>query len=619
MRRTLRVVVWTVVASMSFLGLAPIGSYYGIRAYGESKAREAGLTPDIIRTVVTSAHFRQVPRSNGSERCFAPIHVRVDEVSDIAKRVILYQEDRRFYDHGGSDPRRIVGAMLAWRPGRGLQGGSTITQQLVKNTVFLDGDGPWGRKVLEFGYARAFEGAAKKDEILAAYLNQIPFLHGIVGIEAFARYHFGKTAAEMNLYEAVLFARAVNKPGRYDPASHPEAAQAEAIRVLTRMKEDKFITPAQFRTAMRVKSTTGSMKDDLFELACGFFQQAAGKIDAEAGAKLKQLGVPGGYRSYVTINPRYQIEALAAAEAYTPRLERFGGSQLGLISLSRDGRLQATVGSADIEVSAWNRAVYANRQIGSLGKVIVLAAACEAGKTARSQVLDAPWSEGWPRNSDNLSHGRVSVSDLVTWSYNQAAVQLESKLGVNAVVGMAERFGFREVPRTLGVSLGIFEATPLQVARMMAVIDNGGRDVKPWAVSVVIGSKGQVLYAHQDDPKPEQIISPRCARMVRAVLKRVVSEGTAKTADFDVPAYGKTGTTSNYVDAWFAGHASSTNAAVWVGNDDPHVAMQSVRGGGIPALIMSTYFSNIVAVDRQRQRKRRPNVVADQRLKLGAL
>lgn len=602
-RFSVRLAFWLAVLALA----APIPAFFLLRHYGAEKAREAGLSPAVIRTVVRSAHLRQVTfKGVTAQKCFAPIHVRADEISAAAKKIILLLEDRQFYRHGGSNPIRMAAAAFRSLTGR-RQGGSTITQQLVKNTVFTAGDSAVWRKLLEPGYAYAFEQAASKDEILAAYLNQAPFLHGITGIEAFSRFHFGKPAARLTMFEAVQFARALNRPGVLDPTSHPEASRAEAEAVLKRLRASGLISEAEWRSAL-ARRRSREAPEDLYEMSCGFFQQAAAHIDKEAQARIAAAGGERGHRVYVTINPRYQIEALAAADEFVPVLRKAGASQLAFVSLGRDGRLQAIVGSADIAASAWNRAIFAERQIGSVGKIPVLAAACEAGLGGSSRLLDAPQANGWPRNIDDKSHGWVTLAETIARSHNQAAVGLEKKVGVKAVSEMARRLGFTRAPARLGTSLGAFEATPLQVATALAIIANKGRRVTPWAVQVVIGPYGKVVYSHRA-PRAEAVMSERCAAMVTSLLRRVVTEGTASHAGFDVPAWGKTGTTTDFVDAWFAGGVYATSAVAWVGNDS-RAGMREVAGGGVPARMVASYFSNVVAVEEQRRKRRGPVEVA---------
>lgn len=508
----------------------------------------------------------------------------VDELPPYLIDAVLAVEDRRFYDHHGVDLRGTLRALWAnIRAGHVVQGGSTITQQLAKN-LFLTSDRTMLRKIQEMMLAFQLEARFTKDEILALYLDRVYFGAGTYGVEAAAQRYFGRSATEVSLGEAALLAGLLKAPSRYSPANDLGRAAARATVVLDLMYETGRITEeerlAAAETPIRVAREASSP-------GAGYF------IDWIAGQVRELAGEP---RADLIVRTTLDVDAQRAAEAAlrnvldNPDTAR-GATQGAMVALAPDGAVRAMVGGRDYAASQYNRAVLARRQPGSSFKAFVYAAAFEGGLTPNDVRDDLPITYGnWsPENYSGRYAGPITLRDAFIDSSNVVAVRIAEETGRGHIAALAQRLGIdSEIRLDRSMALGAFEVTPIELAGAYTAFANGGFRADPYAIRGIETVNGQVLYVDDDTPGPV-VLDARTLTWMRELMSGVVSYGTGRAAG--IPGRitgGKTGTTNDNRDAWFAGYVDGMTTAIWVGNDD-FSPTERAAGGGPPALIFRAF------------------------------
>jgi 1A family penicillin-binding protein len=502
------------------------------------------------------------------------IEVPLTEVSKALIDAVIAIEDRRFFEHEGVDPIRIAGSALAvLKAGEAVQGGSTITQQLARQSVGREKT--LIRKVKEMLFAAQLEHQLSKNEILELYLNKVYFGDGLYGVEAAARGYFGKRASELSLPEAALLAGLLKAPSSYAPTVSPEKAEGRQLVVLKAMLDSKAITREQFDHA---STSVVEIYDGLRAAEPHgryFKEEVRRQLVDKFGAERVAVG---GLRVYTTINLAMQQAAEAAVEQGLGDIEKRlpqkknaaprDPLQAALVAIDpTNGHVLAMVGGRDFVKSSYNRATMARRQPGSAFKPFIYAAAVESGLGPDDvidvyeepmDVANAAWS---PDDEHFYETDTVTLREGLRLSSNRAAVRLMETVGVRKAVRAASAFGFGDLPVVPSVALGAGEVTSMLIRR-------------------VEDADGQVLY--QGQGVPQQAIRPVTAYLMADMLRGVIDAGTGygvRQAGFWLPAGGKTGTTNDYKDAWFIGFTPSIVAGVWVGYDQP----QTIRRNGYAA------------------------------------
>ena len=532
------------------------------------------------------------------------------QISPWMKHAIVAVEDRRFWEHGGVDLRGIVRALWAdVRHKRVVQGGSTITQQLVKNTCG-PGERSVARKFSESVLARKLEQSWSKRKILTVYLNTIYFGNGAYGVQRAAKVYFGKGARRLTLAEAALLAAIPANPSRFDPVANPKAARARRAAVLRAMLEEGMISRAEFAharkaplprpEAVRLPAAPGRAQYFVNYVK----QQLVDRFGAD-----RVLG--GGLRVVTSIDLELQRIAREAISQWLPDEK---GPSAALVAIDpRDGRVLAMAGGRSYRKSQFNLAVQGERQPGSAFKPFVLAAALHSGISPETTFLSRPvtipyddklWSV---KNYENAYQGRIDLATATIDSDNTVYAQLTHVVRPQAVADMAHRLGVTSpLEDFLAIGLGGEAVNPLEMARAFASLANGGRRVDgsllrnvPRAV-VSINGRG-------NEPVAKEALDERKAAILTGILRRVVTGGTgfrAQLAD-GRPVAGKTGTTENYGDAWFVGYTPQLAVAVWVGYPNRLRPMlteyegRPVAGGTFPALIWKTFADRALAYLRE--------------------
>ncbi|MFY7779395.1 MAG: transglycosylase domain-containing protein, partial [Elstera sp.] len=461
--------------------------------------------------------------------------------------------------------------------GRSAQGGSTLTQQVAKN-VFLTNEKSLKRKVQEALLALWLERRYSKEQILGIYLNRVYLGGGAWGIDAASQRYFGKPATQLNLYEAAAIAGLLRAPTRLTPIRDPVATAGRAQVVLDAMVRANFIPEAAAQAAI---ASGAPMLGQIAAPRPG--RHFADWVMEELG---DIVPIDRDLVVQTTLDPALQRqteEKLAAMLAQEGGERKIGEG--AAVILDPDGAIRAMVGGRDYRRSQFNRAL-APRQPGSSFKPFVFLAAMEAGWTAESRVEDSPLRIGsWtPDNYDRRFRGSVSLSQALAESLNIPTVRLAQDVGIKKVISLAHRLGVRaKLPANLAVALGAGEVTLLDLTGAYAALANGGKAAWPYGILSIRDRAGALLW--QGEPIGDALIDPAIAASMRAMLRGVITHGTGKAAGVvGDGAVGKSGTTSDYRDAWFVGWDSTQGrvAGVWLGNDD-NSPMARVTGGDVPA------------------------------------
>ena len=535
------------------------------------------------------------------------------EIPLLMKKALVATEDGDFYNHHGFNYKAFARAMLTNLKRRRLaQGGSTLTQQLSK-ILFTTRHKTYGRKIYELFAALKMEQKFTKDQILLLYLNFAYFGHGCFGIESASQFYFGKHASDLQLGEAAMLAGIIANPDRYSPYANLDLTKARHRTVLTRMASRGYIPASSvdryaddFWAAMSerfLKNPEVSFWRMSINKSPTFIEHVRRSLAKEYS---KERIMKGGLKVYTTLDLELQDYATQAlqsgltalneeAESQEKRPERVEG---GLAAVRpTDGALLALVGGSAFNFqNQFNRAADISRQIGSCVKPFIYAVAFASGFKPEDQVMDEPahykmargrmWT---PHNYEGNYLGRVTLATALHKSLNSVAVQLLTKVDMDRVIRLlsdATGVPAESLPRNLSLALGTAQASPLQLAAAYSIFANGGKQVRPYFIRTIEDRDGNIL--RDDRPKEDsfkQVLDSTAALIARQTMRGVLEEGgsayaAARRAGFSIPAAGKTGTTSDYKDAWFAGVTPDLSAAVWIGYDDMRIALGQGKSGG---------------------------------------
>ena len=537
--------------------------------------------------------------------------VQSDQISPWMKQAIVATEDKRFWEHRGIDIRGMARAMWADIRHQGaVQGGSTITQQFVKNSL-TGNQRTITRKLKEAALAWQLEQRWTKDQILTAYLNTIYFGNGAYGVERAARTYFGHSAAKLNLAESALLAGIPEDPSLYDPVAHPQTAKQRRALVLQLMLQQGVINAARYRWALRqpMPKPQDVHLSGVQGVAPYFGEYVKSQLIDKLGAK-KVFG--GGYRVYTTINLQLQKLARQAIHKWLPDPE---GPQAALVAIDPStGAVLAMYGGNNFHASQFNLAVQGERQPGSSFKPFVLATALKQGISPLTTYTSGPLSiflgnKYWyVHNFEGESLGPIDITKAIAVSDNTVFAQLTRDVGPSNVARTATQLGITSpLQGYFAIGLGAEPVNPLEMARAYGSFANGGYRIdgsffgdEPRVVTQILDESGKVVETNA--PAPKQVLTAPEDEVLTQLLQGVVTSGTGTAAALpDRPVAGKTGTTENYGDAWFVGYTPQLVTAVWVGYPNKLVSMAHlfhggpVVGGTYPALIWKTFMESALA------------------------
>ncbi|HEX9626221.1 MAG TPA: penicillin-binding protein 1B [Acidiferrobacterales bacterium] len=512
--------------------------------------------------------------------------VRLGDVPPALVESLIAIEDRKFYQHHGVDPRGMGRALVTTVSGGGVQGGSTLTQQLIKN-FYLSSERTLRRKFTEILMALLLELHYSKDEILEAYLNEV-YLgqdgeRAVHGFGLAAQFYFAKPLEHLSLPEAALLVGMLKGPGTYDPRRHPQRALARRNLVLSELRRQEKLDDRQYLAAKTAPLGVARQAPGSLTAYPAFIDLVHRQLRRDYDdADLRSEGL----RILTTLDPLAQRAAERALAARLPALEkarRLPADSLqgaAVVGDPQNGEVHAVVGGRDPRFAGFNRALDARRQIGSLIKPVIYLTALEQPEryTLATRLDDGPltWQErgipDWqPQNYDKEFHGEVPLPLALAQSYNVSSARLGLELGVPQVMARARSLGVEQpLPAYASGLLGSAALTPFEVTQMYQTLASGGFRVPLRAIRAVLTPDGHPLQRYP--LAVEQAIAPAPAYLITHALQGVVRAGTAKGIERylapEIAAAGKTGTTDQLRDSWFAGYTGDRVAVVWVGRDD---------------------------------------------------
>jgi 1A family penicillin-binding protein len=560
------------------------------------------------------------------------IEVPLSRVSQNLIKAVVSVEDQRFFDHSGIDAVRVMAAVFKnLQAGRRAEGGSTITQQLARQS-FLTRDKTYRRKLKEVILAAKIENLYNKEEILELYLNKVYFGDGLYGVEAAARGYFGRSASDLTVDQAALIAGLIQSPSSYAPSVNLDRAVARRNVVLQTMVSSGAIDEATAARAKKaeVKLTNTLEVSETFGLY--FKEQVRRELVERFGW---QRVYQGGLRVFTTLQPEMQKAAETLVEDGLADIEKRKGYKYaprGKQAIAKDGRpdylqgalfamdpttgyVEAMVGGRAFAESRFNRAVQAKRQAGSAFKPFVYATAIEAGYSPATVIsnLNDPIltaQGGWVPEDEHSDASSMTLRTALRTSSNRAAVQLLNSVGIKNAVSYSQKLNVGTPPSVPSLALGASDVTLAQLTAAYGAFANGGVVREPLLIRRVEDADGKVLY--QGAPKSHQAITETTAYLMSSMLADVITSGTAYRArqmGFTLPAAGKTGTTNDYNDAWFVGFTPHLVTGVWVGFDQPKTIISNGYAADVAVPIWAGFMKRATKGDKPDWLEKPDNVV----------
>jgi penicillin-binding protein 1A len=562
------------------------------------------------------------------------IDIPIAKISPNLTKAVISVEDQRFYEHSGVDAVRVAAAVVKnVQAGRRAEGGSTITQQLARQS-FLSRDKTYRRKLKEVILAAYIERMYRKDEILELYLNKVYFGDGLYGVEAASRGYFAKPASDLTVDEAALLAGLIQSPSSYAPTVNLDRAIVRRNVVLQTMVSSGAIdqktcdmakkSPVRLKNGLEIKEASGLY----------FKEQVRRELVERFGW---QRVYQGGLRVYTTMDPQLQQAAETLVEKGLADIEQRRGYkhprrgkqtpgkegelpqylQGALVSMDPlTGYVRAMVGGRDFGESRFNRAVQAKRQSGSAFKPFVYATALEAGYSPASVITNlndpiATPSGGWVPEDEHSTASSMTMRTALRTSSNRAAVQMLNTIGIKNAVSYAEKLNIGTPPSVPSLALGASDVTLISLTAAYGAFANSGTVRQPVLIRKIEDRDGKVLYTNEG--KSHLAVSEATAFLMSSMLADVINSGTAyraRQSGFTLPAAGKTGTTNDYVDAWFVGYTPHLVTGVWVGFDQPSTIIANGYAADLAVPIWAGFMKTATKGDEPDWFERPANIVA---------
>jgi len=522
--------------------------------------------------------------------------ISLEQISPNLKRAVLAIEDGHFYHHGGVNPVGVGRALLAnFSSGRTVEGGSTITMQLVKN-LLLTPERALSRKVAEAVLALRVEQILTKDQIFELYLNQVYWGHNNYGVETAARSYFNKSAKALTLAESAMMAGLIQAPEDFSPFVDFKLAKQRQSIVLRRLRELQWITDTELQRALSETIRLGQITS----FQSSRLPYVTDAVTQELNKRFGRDTLPkGGMRIQTTVDAQLQRLAENVVKRGHQSLKNQGidVDQMALVAIDpRTHFVKAIVGGVDYKTSQFNRALQSKRQPGSAFKPFVFYAAFASGRyTPESLIKDTPvsYADGneiyVPRNYDGSFSGEISLRRALEISRNIPAVRLGQAIGLDQIINICQTIGIESpIPSVLSLPLGSVDLTPMEITGAYATLANYGWYSPVTMIVQVTDSGGNVLL--DNTPKPKLVLDPWSTAAVTDVMQGVITRGTGTAAQIGRPAAGKTGTTSSERDIWFIGYVPQLVAAVWAGNDNYEALGYGATGGRLVAPIWRDFM-----------------------------
>jgi penicillin-binding protein 1A len=541
--------------------------------------------------------------------------VSLDRVPHHLIQAFVAGEDSRFFQHKGLDYLAILRAFFRnIFSGEIAQGGSTITQQVVKS-LLLSPEKSFARKIREAILAYRIEKHLTKEEILFLYLNQIYLGHGAYGVAAAAESYFAKTIEDLNIAESAVLAGLPQAPSKYSPYHHPQQAKKRQVYILNRMVEEGFISPSEASRAAQSSYLIRSKEKPSLEKALHYVEYIRRYVEEKYG---KDALYKDGLQVFSTIDLRFQETAQEAVEAGLKEIEKRGKYPSSDMPLTPEGALvcfdletgyvKAMVGGRDFRKSQFNRVTQARRQTGSAFKPIVYASALDKGFTPASIIVDSPIVFEWgdqkwrPKNFEGNFSGPTTLRNALTHSVNIVTVKIAQEVGIDYIKDYAQKLGISSpLHNSLSMALGSSSISLFELTRAYSVFANQGNLFKPIFIKKILDRNGNLLEEnlplsyYEEFSEQEQTITPQTAFLITHLLEGVVQHGTGwRARSLGRPVAAKTGTTDQFMDAWFIGYTPELITGVWVGFDEERSLGENETGARAASPIWVTFMSKIL-------------------------
>ena len=543
------------------------------------------------------------------------LYAQYNEIPGFLIEALVAMEDTRFFEHNGVNPDAIIRAIIKdIKAGKLIEGGSTITQQLIKNKL-LTNEKKLSRKLKEAILAMKIEHKITKEEILERYLNEIPYGNNYYGVKTAANGYFHKELHQLTHKEMAILVGLPNAPSFYNPLRHKKRAFNRANSVLYRMKSIGWITQKDY-----LKAVKESPKVYRTTLTQNIAPSIVDEVLRRFKDRLSDIRT-GGYHIYTTIDMNQQnIAKDAVAFAYKKALKRYkekaDNSTLNSAFVaveSKSGDILAMVGGVDYKESVFNRVTQSTRQPGSAFKPFIYQTALDMGYNPATALTDLSrtfqyyykgkkkvWS---PKNYERDFKGFISLREALVHSRNLATVNLVSDLGVDTIRKRLEFLDVPHIPKDMSIALGNLGLSPLKMAQIFSVFANSGHMIEPRLVSKIVSKEGVVLY-ETTLKEIENFTTPEQAYLMTDILKDVITRGTGKNARVEgIELAGKTGTTNNNIDAWFCGYSPTIETIVWFGRDDNQKIGKGATGGRLSAPAFAYYYRELIKLYPHIKRK----------------
>ncbi len=543
------------------------------------------------------------------------LYARYDEIPGFLIEGLVAMEDTRFFEHNGVNPDAIIRAILKdIRAGKLVEGGSTITQQLIKNKILTNAK-KLSRKIKEAILAIKIEDELTKEEILERYLNEIPYGNNYYGVKTAANGYFHKEMSKLTQKEMAILVGLPNAPSFYNPLRHYKRALNRANNVLYRMKSIGWLTQKDY-----LKAVKESPKVYRTTLTQNIAPSIVDEVLRRFKGRLSDIRT-GGYHIYTTIDMKQQsIAKDAVAFAYKKALKRYreipnkSTINSAFVSVeSKTGDILAMVGGVNYQKSVFNRVTQSSRQPGSAFKPFIYQTALDMGYNPATPLTDLSrtfqysykgkkkiWS---PKNYERDFKGFISLREALVHSRNLATVNLVSDLGVDTIRDRLTFLDVANIPNDMSIALGNLGLSPLKMAQIFSVFANNGHMIAPRLVSKIVSKEGVVIY-ETDSKEIENFTSPEQAYLMTDILRDVVKRGTGRNAKVKgIELAGKTGTTNNNKDAWFCGYSPTIETIVWFGRDNNRPIGKNATGGSISAPAFAYYYRKLIELYPNIKRK----------------
>ena len=528
---------------------------------------------------------------------------------------LIAMEDTKFFEHNGINPDAIARAVLKDIKARKfVEGGSTITQQLIKN-MFLSRKKKLSRKLKEMILALKLEDKLSKEEILERYLNEIAYGNNYLGVKTAAEGYFRKDLSQLTLKESVMLVGIPNAPSYYNPLRHYDRTIKRANLILHRLRTLGWITKGEYEEAKAERPKV--YKTSLTQNVAPYIVDEVVRRLSKKFADLKTAG----YKIYTTIDlDKQKIAKESIQKGRLNTIKKAGGdtnsSDLNgamVVVENSTGDILALVGGVNYKKSSFNRATMTKRQPGSAFKPFVYQTALDYGYNPATKLADLSRTfkykengkvKTWtPQNYERNFMGFIPLREALVESRNLATVNLVYDLGLQKIRSRLALLNVKNIPNDLSISLGNLALSPLKMAQIYTVFSNKGHMIEPRLVSKVVSKYNSVIY----ETKPKEIANftkPEQAYLMTNILEDVIKRGTGKNAKVEgLELAGKTGTTNNYIDAWFCGYSPTITTIVWYGRDRYKTIYKGATGGKVAAPVFSAFYKKLLEVNPKLKRK----------------